>query len=684
MRRLDPIRTLVLLPAVLAAGCTPARLPWKAPSGPRPVAVAASGVSTGDDYDPGRSRLLVRRITRPTRARLDWAAYHHNVMLRDPAPEGPAARAARAARLPEAGAMCGGVLVPDSITASWADMPLGEDERTRPLAFSPLVDWLARWDYQKTAALEEARAAVRAESWGLPSSVQITYQEITTAWLHDDRLWVEIEFRPWVRLFQDMPDPDGDGRAELFARLDTGSLDPSVFARIRDDYAGRVLEPAEVRAWANELASYWYPSYNTDVVDLGSANVWPPAQPAAEVAAVMRGKQIERPTVVIRGKPQGEAIFNVFVIEGMPAAALVPGPKDTKTTAAAPPATRGPDDVTAEPETVRARLGAERDRHGSWRKWAASLRKHHRRIRRMLEKRPAKLKALIGRKGFLFFRDSLAYLVGGDPRAQEEGKNPYPAIVAFRAYLAEHGVDFLLVPVPAKPEVFPDRLLPGEFAPDELPVLNPHARKFLFELAGAGVEVIDLLPAFLEARARRGPGEELCYQRQDTHWTDRGLRLAAGIIAERIERYPWYADLARDEVAFGTKEVTFNHQGDLVSRLAPREQTRYQPATLKARQVRMPDGSPYQDDMQSPVVVLGDSFTGVYQLTGPRAAGITAHIARELGIPVDLVMSWGGGPGVRKALLRRGEDDLERRRLVVWIFAARDFIDYWDTWDVIE
>lgn len=674
-----PNRLFLLVPALLMAGCTPARLPWTLPPGGRSAPVSAGEVSSPGEDDPG-SRVLVRRVARPTRANLDWAAYHHNPMLCDSAPEGPPARAAC---LPDDTALFAGVLVPGSISASPADMPLDAEERARPLAFSPLVDALARWDYEKIALLEEARAAVRAESWGLPPSVQITYQEIVAAWLHGDALWVEIEFRPWVRLFEEMPDADGDGRAELFARLDTGPLEPAVFARIRDDYAGRVLAPAEVRGWANELASYWYPSYNTDVVDLAGASSWPPAEPAAEVAEVVQGR-IENPTVVIRGKPQGRAIFNVFVVEGMPAAALSPGPKDTKTKTAAPVAGRGPQDVSPDPGPLRDRLMAERDRRGSWEKWIASVAPHHRRIRRMLRKRPGKLKALVGRKGFLFFRDSLACLVGGDPREQQEGKNPYPAIVVFRDHLAERGVDFLLVPVPAKPEVFPDRLLPGRFALDELPVLNPHGRKFLFELAEAGVEVIDLLPAFLDARARRGPDEELVYQHQDTHWTDRGLRLAAGIIAERIERYPWYAGLAADKVAFGTKEVTFNHQGDLVSRLAPREQTRYKPVTLKARQVLMPDGSLYQDDMQSPVVVLGDSFTGVYQLTGPRAAGVTAHIARELGIPVDLVMSWGGGPGVRKTLLRRGDDDLRKRRLVVWIFAARDFIDYWDTWDVIE
>jgi alginate O-acetyltransferase complex protein AlgJ len=50
---------------------------------------------------------------------------------------------------------------------------------------------------------------------------------------------------------------------------------------------------------------------------------------------------------------------------------------------------------------------------------------------------------------------------------------------------------------------------------------------------------------------------------------------------------------------------------------------------------------------------------------------------------VDLVMSYGGGPSVRRKLLRRGEDALRPKRLLIWIFSARDLYDYWDDWEII-
>ena len=93
-------------------------------------------------------------------------------------------------------------------------------------------------------------------------------------------------------------------------------------------------------------------------------------------------------------------------------------------------------------------------------------------------------------------------------------------------------IDFLLVPVPTKSEVYPD-LLPGVKGLAELEPINPYGRKFLLQLSTAGVEAVDLLPSYLQVRKAEGIG---LYQPQDTHWTDRGLRLAARMIGERVRR----------------------------------------------------------------------------------------------------------------------------------------------------
>ena len=70
-----------------------------------------------------------------------------------------------------------------------------------------------------------------------------------------------------------------------------------------------------------------------------------------------------------------------------------------------------------------------------------------------------------------------------------------------------------------------------------------------------------------------------------------------------------------------------------------------------------------------------------FQLMAEGERNADVIIAREIRHPVDLVMSWGGGPNVRRKLLDRGDKSLRERRLVIWLLAARDFYNYWEDWE---
>ena len=670
------IAALVLGGMCAGCGAKHIKFPWPLEPGEKAAAAATAEVQTvGPKYDRTRSKVLVRKVLRPTRANLDYAAYHQNVVTYSPG-EGPAGAAAE---VPPEAEVFGGVLVPGSIKSSIGKTPLTGAEKARPLAFSPLVDVLSQWNYEKASPLDDARAAVRAESWGLKKSIQVTFQEIAEVYLHQEKdLWVRIEFQEWARLFESMPDEDGDGFCEIYGRLKPELVAPEVLAYIRETYAGKLLDRKGVKAWANELASYWYPSYNTDIFDMGKNTTWPVKDTEPEVVSELAGFSVDNPAVVIRGKPHGQAIYNLFIVEGLAAEAV----EQAADKPLAELLKKHPVTTILEPQAKRFK--SELEKRESWEVWARSLKLFHKQIRRKLKKRPKKLRTLVGKDGFLFYRNSMEYVVGGDLQKQPKKKNPFPVIVEFRDFLKEQGVDFLVVPVPTKVEVFPDKLLSGKLEVEQLPVLNPYGRKLLMELTQAGVEVVDLLPAFLKARAERKPEDEPVYQQQDTHWTDRGLRLAAKIIAERIKQYPWYQDLSKSAVDFTVEKVEFKWPGDLVSRLAPKEQPRYKPATLVGHKVKFPDGTLYEDAVDSPVVLLGDSFTGVFQRTPCRNAGVSAHIAEQIRYPLDLVMSYGGGPGVRKVLLRRGVEDLKKRRLVIWMFTARDMYNYWEDWEPLK
>jgi len=316
---------------------------------------------------------------------------------------------------------------------------------------------------------------------------------------------------------------------------------------------------------------------------------------------------------------------------------------------------------------------------GSWEAWEKQVAPFHAAVRELLASRPQEIAGLVGLDGFLFFRRSLEVLVAGDLRAQKDGRDPYPAIVDFHRQLRDRGVELLFCPIPVKAAVFPEKVSATAPSVSGLPV-NPWTRKLMLELAESGVECVDLLPHFL---AERDKGPESFYMPLDTHWSNRALRLAARVIAERVRAYPWFAQACERPVRYTTKGVTTRRRGDIVRMLPEPERVKYPPMDLEAEQVLEPDGSFYKDDESSPVVLLGDSYAGVFHLEDCQHAGLTAHLARELGFPVDLILGQGMGPQVRVKLARRGPGALKGKRVVIWTLSERDLFNYRSPWELI-
>lgn len=661
---------------LLLVGCHGGtRFPWPSPSRNAPFEHAEVRTLNAN-YRRTDAVVLLREVQVPTRAALDYAAYHANFMIADPEPEEPMDPAARPAF--DGPKPFGGAVDKSTLSADLYATPLSESERTHPLAFAPLLEYLRAEKVDGAKELEEAGTQVRDESWGLTRRPGLSHQNISEVFVHSTsdgpEVWAKIEFQPWLKQAWSLSDQDDDGVPEVYGRLSKTALKPAVFSSIQSDYVTKRLSAEEVATWGNRLASYWYPSFNTDLVPPGKE--WPDANTEADVKKALGDKTYPAPTLIVRGKPQGNATYEVFFVKGLGGEGSEATAAPSKTT----PALRlAKTSVTPEPNAARTALERELKEHGgSFEQWAQATSPATKVLRDRLRSLRGKVKALEGNDGFLFFKNSLEYATAADLEKQKKGKNPLPVIVEFQKALAAHGVDFLFVPVPTKVEVYPDRLDAklGSFGGQ---VVNPQGRKFMLALAKAGVEVVDLLPAFLAARRERK--DELVFQRQDTHWTDPGLRIAAHLISERVKKYPWYKELSRHSQRFTTRAATFQRLGDLHSRLPETAKSRYEPEKLVGQQVFASDGSAYVDDADSPLVVLGDSFTGVYELMDPEHAGLSAHIAKEVGYPLDLVMSYGGGPNVRNKLMRRGAAALESKKLVVWVMTARDLYNYWEDWE---
>jgi len=284
-----------------------------------------------------------------------------------------------------------------------------------------------------------------------------------------------------------------------------------------------------------------------------------------------------------------------------------------------------------------------------------------------------------GLEGWFFARNELrSYSRGafwGEAAVQASlaasDQDPLPAIVDFAAQLKKAGIELLVVPVPGKVAIVPDKL-DASLAAESL-VQAPHAQ-FLVQLSAAGIPVIDLAAEF---RALRQSGV-YSHCHQDTHWSPAGAERSAALIAERIRTQPWYTQAGK---LTGVSTATVNGlvHGDMVARQKELRATLAKEA-LSLHRVTM-DGKNLTADRASPVLLIGDSHLQVFSngLQGD-GAGLPDHLAKELALRLDIISEQGGGAnGPRESLARRG-DSLTGKKVVVWVFTTRSFTESDSGW----
>ncbi len=292
-----------------------------------------------------------------------------------------------------------------------------------------------------------------------------------------------------------------------------------------------------------------------------------------------------------------------------------------------------------------------------------------------------------GRDGWLFFGPELRHLGVGTfwgARAADVSKarrpdwaDPLPAVLDFHEQLTAAGVELLIIPVPPKAVIYPDRLSSTVRLTDPPPRLDVHHQAFYQLLRDGGINVLDLAPTFLSGRQHpQGP----LYCLQDTHWSGAGTVLAAEQIAVRVRSMSWFETVPKESFQQEWKSVEI--AGDLWSALneplPDKEHLSLRFVGTGTEGVLLP----VESDPSSPVILLGDSHTLVFH-TGndmhAQGAGLADQLALELGFAVNLVGVRGSGStAARINLLRRAQatpDYWADKRLVVWCFSARELTE---------
>jgi alginate O-acetyltransferase complex protein AlgJ len=430
------------------------------------------------------------------------------------------------------------------------------------------------------------------------------------------------------------------------------------------------------------LASYWYPKLNTDVVDMTGQTKWPTPETEKDIIKELKGMTVENPVVVIRGTPYGKKLFNVYLVDVAPSAAA-------PSAAAATPAQASIGPVVLDATVSKnfkdntTRFEMEIKTNGDYPVWAKKDEAFRASFLSYVKALPTAQMGIKGKDNWLFFRGEAAYLNSGDMSLQAPDKNPIPQLVEFAKFLKSKNISLIFVPVPNKSDVYFEKL-PVDNPPKDLyEFVHPYARKMLKDMQAAGIEVIDLLPAFLEAKKEDAKNKEAVYQKHDTHWTDRGLEAAAKLIADRVKQFAWYGEVPK--VKYTVKDTTFSRQGDIVDKLAEADKASFNAVDIAARRVYNPDGTAFKGaNVDAPVMLIGDSFTGVFELVDCKAAGVGAHIAANTGIPVDIITSWGGGPLVRDKFYRARKNNLDKKRVVIYMMVSRDLYNYSQLWQPLE
>lgn len=635
-------------------------------------------------FDCQKSTVMIRKIANPTLANLDAAAYEKNPVLQDMPERKPKKALLKGSR---DDLLFGGVLT--ALTNETGATPLTASELDNPLAWKPLVK--RAWQVVKDNTLSDISSKIAGVKWG-DADVYLPYQEIATAFVHDAQgekeIWVKIEFAPWADVMSYPADNDHDGIKEIYGKLVLDKMEPDSLGKLTswmvNDYMRRLLDREQTTDWVTELASYWYPTRNTDIVPLGKEGVWPDAATPKKIRKQIGSLTVNNPVAIIEGKPVSpdKPIYNVFVVD-FETVQTLPEPvralqaaKETRDTTQM----KG-DFSTSYYETARA-LRKEIATNGTWVLQAQRIEPVHASLRKILAETPREQMAFVGTEGWLYFRKSIEYIVGGDLELQEDSRNPVRHITMLGRYLQTKNIDLLIVPVPCKEEVYPEFIGNGVTI-GKGTVINPFGRKVIASLLQNGIEVVDLLPVFLEEKKNDAEFGVL-YQKQDTHWNGRGLKIAAHEIVKHLKASARYQSWGQ-RTKYLTKDTLVTRSGDMVERLPPEKQQTYAPEQMLVQQVRQQDGKLYQSNLPgAPVLLIGDSYTGVFEHIDCKSAGVGAHIAMESGLPVDIITSWGGGPLVRQKMLRMRGADLDKKRIVIYMMTTRDLYNYQQGWDDLQ
>jgi alginate O-acetyltransferase complex protein AlgJ len=253
--------------------------------------------------------------------------------------------------------------------------------------------------------------------------------------------------------------------------------------------------------------------------------------------------------------------------------------------------------------------------------------------------------------------------------------DPLMAIIDFHQQLAARGIKLLVVPVPVKAEILPDKF--SSRYPVQQLVRNPSYQHFINQLHEADVWVVDAAKLIMEYQAEN---QQPAFLLTDTHWAPSAMQWVSSRLADELRNKLEWWDAG--PIGTETEKHSISNRGDIAAMLdLPSAWNPYPDETVSVERVLRTDGSLWQANDTAEVLVLGDSFSNIYSLNAMgwgESAGFVEHLSHALQRPVDRIVRNDQGAFATRQLLSRelarGHDRLAGKKVVLYQFATRELV----------
>jgi alginate O-acetyltransferase complex protein AlgJ len=344
-------------------------------------------------------------------------------------------------------------------------------------------------------------------------------------------------------------------------------------------------------------------------------------------------------------------------------------------------------------------------------------------------------KAYLGKNRWLFYRPAIDYLIGagfldrkrliaramsGTEWQPAPQPDPMIAIFQFQKQLAARGIQLIVMPVPVKPMIQPEKFSIRYEQFNEV-LQNPSYRKLKLELENPELffkRYEEFLRSYRRVpveKARRSwywqfiealeelqdakedilknrvllfdIGSDLAEQKKnsgmpqyletDTHWRSETMRWAAIKLNDYVESNIKLSE--KNPIKYTRISKGISNLGDIALMMKlPSGQKIFRRQEIDFYQVTRGNHL-WRPDMTAEILLLGDSFSNVYSLNEMgwgEAGGFAEQLSYELKRPVDAIIRNDSGAYATREILSQelasGNDRLAGKKVVIWEFAVRE------------